>query len=131
MNRINAVLKQSFVFAVPLASLVAALFHIFGGLFFLASSTFWTFVPPLTLLGLMALLTVRNRAFGLICGYGLTVLYLLSYFFQGWKWFLDRYAREGFFVYPDLLEAALLISLLVILHISLNRRSNDAAGSLH
>jgi hypothetical protein len=117
VRRFNAAIKQGYVFAVLVISLGASIFHLFGGLFFLATSTFWTFVPPLTLLALIGLLAVGKRPLRFICVYGLAILYVLSYIFEGWTWMLDRYAREGFYIYPDLLETVLVVSLIVILDV--------------
>jgi len=116
MNKFWRNFKVGLIFGILLLCVGMSLVHLLGALFFLATSTFWTFVPPLVLLGLIALMPMRSLNLRLIYAYALVLLFILSYVFERWQLVLDRYASEGFYLFPDLAETILVVSLVVLLH---------------
>jgi len=57
MSRVVTQIQRTIALLVFACCMPICLFHLFGGLLFLASSSLWDFVPPVVLLGVLALVT--------------------------------------------------------------------------
>jgi hypothetical protein len=94
--------------------IVGCAIHIWGGIFYL--NPIWYYVPPISALLLLAVVTRPRTMLTGVTAYMLAGLFVASYAIANWRWVEQRIQDEGWFFFPDGAEALLVLTLLIASH---------------